>query len=215
MDCVQDLVLAWRALVDRHSTSADVDDVGRALLERWSQPNRRYHDIRHLRDVLGYIDVLAEHAADADAVRLAAWYHDSVFEGRPDDEELSARKAEADLTALGMAAELVAEVARLIRMTAGHNPVAGDRDGEVLADADLASLAAPPEQYRRNSADIQAEFAHVAAASLRTARVRVVESLLAKAELFRTPQARRRWEAMARENLRDELAALSAEDDVQ
>jgi predicted metal-dependent HD superfamily phosphohydrolase len=114
-----------------------------------------------------------------------------------------------------MAAEFVAEVARLIRMTAGHNPAAGDRDGEVLSDADLASLAVPLEQYRRNSAEIRAEFAHVAATTLRTARLQIIESLLAGAELFRTPEARLRWEAAARENLRAELAALIAEDDVQ
>ena len=92
-------------------------------------------------------------------MRLAAWYHDAVFEGRPDDEELSARMAEAELAALGAAAEFVAEVARLIRMTAAHNPAAGDRDGEVLSDADLASLAVPREQYRRNSADIRSSTA--------------------------------------------------------
>src|SRR6476659_4111563 len=125
MDGVQDLVRAWRTLMARHSTSSDIDDVGLALLARWSEPRRRYHDIGHLRDILGYIDVLAEHAADADAVRLAAWYHDAVFEGRPDDEELSARKAEADLAVLGAAAGFIAEVARLIRMTAAHHAAAG------------------------------------------------------------------------------------------
>jgi predicted metal-dependent HD superfamily phosphohydrolase len=208
MDVVQDLVRAWRTLMARHSTSSDIDDFGLALLARWSEPRRRYHDIGHLRDILGYVDVLAEHAADADAVRLAAWYHDAVFEGRPDDEELSARKAEADLVALGAAAEFVAEVARLIRMTAAHSPVAGDRDGEVLSDADLASLAVRPERYRRNSADIRLEFAHVADEAFRSGRARVVAALLAAPALYRTPAARDRWEQAARANLTAELATL-------
>lgn len=206
---MQDLVRAWRTLMARHSRSSDIDDVGRALLARWSEPRRRYHDIEHLRDILGYIDVLADHAADADAVRLAAWYHDAVFEGRPDDEERSARKAEADLGALGAAAEFIAEVARLIRMTAAHNPAAGDRDGEVLSDADLASLAVPLEQYRRNSADIRIEFAHVADETFRSGRARVIAALLAAPALYRTPAARERWEQAARSNLAAELARLT------
>jgi predicted metal-dependent HD superfamily phosphohydrolase len=209
MDGVQDLVRAWRTLMARHSMSSDIDDVGLALLARWSEPRRRYHDIGHLRDILGYVDVLADHAADADAVRLAAWYHDAVFEGRPDDEELSARRAEADLGALGAPAEFIAEVARLIRMTAAHSPVAGDRDGEVLSDADLASLAVSPERYRRNSADIRLEFAHVGDEAFRSGRARVIGALLAAPALYRTPAARERWEQAARANLTAELARLT------
>jgi predicted metal-dependent HD superfamily phosphohydrolase len=211
MDGVQDLVRAWRTLMARHSTSSDIDDVGLALLARWSEPRRRYHDISHLRDILGYVDVLAEHADDADAVRLAAWYHDAVFEGLPDDEELSARMAETDLGALGAAAEFIAEVARLIRMTAAHSPAAGDRDGEVLSDADLASLAVPSERYRRNSADIRLEFAHVADETFFSGRARVIGELLAAPALYRTPVARERWEQAARANLTAELARLTDE----
>ena len=211
MNHVQDLVQAWHALLARHSSSPGVDDVGRALLDSWSDPRRRYHDIGHLRDILGYVDVLAEHAADADAVRLAAWYHDAVFEARPDDEELSAQQAEADLRALGVAGEFIAEVARLIRMTAAHNPAPGDRDAEVLSDADLASLAVPAEQYRHNSAAIRIEFAHVCDDVFRAGRAAIIAALLAGPSLYRTGVARGRWEAAAWANLAEELAVLTAE----
>ncbi len=211
MDDVQDLVRGWRTLLARHSTSPDIDAVGDALLARWSEPRRRYHDIGHLRDILGYVDILAEYAADADAVRLAAWYHDAVFEGRPDDEELSARKAEDDLGGLGVAVGFVAEVARLIRMTVTHDPAAGDVDGEVLSDADLASLAVPPERYRRNSDDIRAEFAHIGDDVFRSGRARVIASLLAAPALYRTPAARERWEQAARANLESELTRLTGD----
>ena len=208
MDSVQDLVQAWHTLLGRHSISSRIDDFGRALLASWSEPRRRYHDIDHLRDVLDYIDQLAEYAADADAVRLAAWYHDSVFEGSPDDEELSARRAEAELGALGLNTEAIAEVARLIRMTAAHNPDPGDRDAEVLSDADLASLAVPRERYRRNSANIRTEFAHIPEAVFRSGRAAIIAALLAAPTLYRTPGARQRWERQARENLRAELDTL-------
>ncbi len=208
---MQDLVRQWQTVMARHSNSPDVEGVGRGLLARWSDARRRYHHVGHLRDILGYIDVLAEHADDADAVRLAAWYHDAVFDGRSDDEERSARQAEADLAGLGVAADFVAKVARLVRMTAAHNPAAGDRDGEVLSDADLASLALPPEQYRRNSADIRIEFAHVDEDVFRAGRARVIAALLAGPSLYRTPGGRARWEQAARTNLESELAALTGD----
>ena len=206
---MQELAQVWQALVGRHSSSPLIDEVGRALLDSWSDPRRRYHDINHLRDILGYVDLLADYADDADAVRLAAWYHDAVFEARPDDEERSACQAEADLTRLGVAADFVAEVVRLVRMTAGHNPAHGDRAAEVLSDADLASLALPVEQYRRNSADIRLEFAHVPDEVFRSGRAAIIAALLAANSLYRTPAARDRWEAAARANLKAELDALT------
>lgn len=89
-------------------------------------------------DILVRVEQLADHADDPDAVRLAAWYHDCVYEGLPDDEERSARRAEEDLSRLGVAPAMVDEVARLVRMTVTHDPAPGDHNGEVLSDADLA-----------------------------------------------------------------------------
>lgn len=173
------------------------------------EPHRRYHDLRHLRGVLDYVEELAPLAADADAVRLAAWYHDAVYAGSSDDEELSARKAESDLAALGVPAGLVAEVARLVRMTVEHDPGPGDSNGAVLSDADLATLALPPEQYQDNGTAIRAEYTHVPEDHFRAGRARMVESLLAMPALYRTPLARQRWEQAARANLAAELAELN------
>ena len=206
---VQDLVEAWHELLTRHTASARADEMGRALLACWAEPHRRYHDLEHLRGVLAYVDELASYAADADAVRLAAWYHDAVYAGRPDDEEQSARKAEADLASLGVRADLVAEVARLVRMTIEHDPAPGDRNGEVLSDADLAVLATTPAHYRHNSAAIRAEYAHVPEDAFLAGRAHIIEVLLAGPALYRTPMARERWEQAARANLAAELQTLT------
>ncbi len=206
---MEDLVQAWRALLAPHTTSPDVDAAGQALLACWAEPHRRYHDLAHLRGVLSAIDDLEHLAEDPDAVRLAAWYHDAVFAGRSDDEELSAVMAERSLSALGLPAEFVAEVGRLIRMTVEHNPAADDSNGAVLSDADLAVLALPRADYQRNSVAVRAEYAHVPEADFRAARARIIRSLLAEPHLYRTVTARERWEQAARENLAAELESLS------
>ena len=206
---MQDLLEAWAALITRHSRDAAAVETGRALLAAWAEPHRRYHSVTHLRDVLDSVELLADHAEDADAVRLAAWYHDSVYNGRPDDEELSAQRAEQDLSRLDVPASLVDEVARLVRMTVSHDPAAGDRNAEVLSDADLAALALPCESYRQNTAAIRTEYSHIPDGVFRKGRIQVLVGLLEGPGVFRTPTGRQQWEAAAQRNLRAELAALA------
>lgn len=204
-----DLLHEWRALLTRHSASPDAAAVGAALLARWSEPHRRYHDVAHLQGVLDAVDHLAGFADDPDAVRLAAWYHDAVYAGAPDDEENSAVLAETDLSALGLPSALVAEVARLVRLTVEHDPGPADHNGQVLSDADLAVLALEPEEYRRNSARVRAEYRHVSDADFQAGRARAINALLASPSLYRTPDGRRLWEDAARRNLTSELHTLS------
>ncbi len=206
---VQDLAAAWGDLISRHSHDPDALAVGGELVAAWSQPHRRYHSVAHLMDILVRVEQLADHADDPDAVRLAAWYHDCVYEGLPDDEERSARRAEEDLSRLGVAPAMVDEVARLVRMTVTHDPAPGDHNGEVLSDADLAALALPRDLYRMNSAAITAEYAHIPDEVFRKGRLQVLMSLLEAPGVFRTEPGRQWWEAAARDNLRAELATLT------
>jgi len=202
-----DLITRWCDLVARAGLS-DVDgSVGRALIDRWRQPHRRYHNADHLTAVLSHVDTLAEHAADADAVRLAAWYHDAVYDGKPGEDELaSAALAEQELSRLGLAADRLTEVVRLVRLTASHQPEPGDRNGEVLCDADLAVLAGDAAEYGAYAAAVRAEYAHVPDELFRLGRAQVLHHLLAMPTIFRTSAARERWEQRARENLRAELS---------
>ncbi|MEI6251815.1 MAG: metal-dependent phosphohydrolase [Mycobacteriaceae bacterium] len=206
---MQELAEAWAALIARHTRDPGAVETGRALLAAWAQPHRRYHSVAHLRDVLAHVELLAPYADDADAVRLAAWYHDSVYNGLPDDEERSAQHAEQDLSRLGVDPPLVDEVARLVRLTITHDPASGDRNGEVLSDADLAALAVPAEAYRHNTAAIRAEYAHIPDEVFRKGRTQVLVGLLEGRGVFRTPAGRQRWEEIAQRNLRAELAALA------
>ncbi|MEO3858391.1 metal-dependent phosphohydrolase [Acrocarpospora sp. B8E8] len=175
------------------------------LEARWSEPHRRYHTRAHLHAVLTAIDTLAAHADDLLAVRLAAWFHDAVYDGRPGhDEERSAQLAHTRLTACGYPA--AAEVARLVRVTATHTP--NDRDAAVLCDADLSILGAPPATYDHYSHAIRQEYHHVPINLFKTGRTEVLTRLLAKDPLFHTPTAQSLWTEQATKNLARELAFL-------
>ena len=182
----------------------DLLDVRDDLLAAYADDRRSYHDTGHLTDVLDRLDELsaAGVAFDPVVVRLAAWFHDGVYDGAPDDEERSAAWALAVLPpAVGP------DVARLVRMTATHTPT--DPDEAALSDADLAILAAPRERYDAYATSVREEYAHVAEPDFRAGRAAILRDLLAKTHLFATEHARSKWEAAARANLSAELGRLS------
>ncbi|MER7573861.1 hypothetical protein [Streptomyces sp. NPDC126514] len=192
------------------SRAVSPDRYGDALLERWSEPQRRYHTVDHLAAVLGHVDVLEVYAADPAAVRLAAWFHDAVYlPDRSTNEERSARLAERALPEAGVPAERTAEVARLVRLTVTHDPADDDRNGQVLCDADLAILAAPPSAYAAYTAAVREEYHFVPNDAFRSGRSAVLRQLLDLPRLFRTPYGQEKWEATARYNLASELELLS------
>lgn len=181
-----------------------------ALLARWAEPQRHYHTAVHLTAVLDHLDDLAGCADDIDAVRLAAWFHDAVYRpDRSENEERSAHLAERALPELGIDDARTAEVARLVRLTVTHDPAPGDRNGEVLCDADLAVLGGPPAAYAAYAAEVRQEYGFVPDPAFREGRAAVLRQLLDLPVLFRTPLARERWERTARHNLRGELELLT------
>lgn len=206
---VPDLFRAWRDALPPSAPPVAAARVGDDLIERWNQPHRHYHTAEHLARVLQIIDEHGASASDATAVRLAAWYHDAIYDPyRVDNEEASALLAESTLPNLAVAPERVHEVARLVRLTASHDPMPGDRNGGLLTDADLAILAAPLDEYRAYTLAIRQEYAHVADAAFATGRAAVLHNLLALPRLFHTPVLREQWEDAARHNITWELNAL-------
>ncbi|GHG65093.1 HD domain-containing protein [Streptomyces griseocarneus] len=203
----------WQQTVDRvrDASGPDPGPYADDLLARWSEPQRRYHTVSHLAAVLGHLDTLAAHADDIDGVRLAAWFHDAVYRpDRSENEERSAHLAERALPELGIGRARTAEVARLVRLTVSHDPGPGDRDGEVLCDADLAVLGGTPEEYALYAAAVREEYGFVPDDAFREGRAQVLRHLLELPRLFRTPLGHDRWELLARRNLTTELELLTA-----
>ena len=188
----------------------DCPDLGDELAAAYADPSRGYHDTRHLAEVLDRLDELAGAGVgyDATAVLLAAWFHDAVYDGERDAEERSATWAEDALAPLAPA-PVVAEVARLVRLTETHRPADDDLNGCALSDADLAILAAAPERYAEYTASVRSEYAAVPDDAFAAGRATILRDLLAKPHLFHTAYARSTWEAAARANVERELAALA------
>jgi predicted metal-dependent HD superfamily phosphohydrolase len=185
-------------------------DLRDRLLEAYAAPQRGYHNVLHLSEVLDRIDVLlrAEPVRlDRDTLLLAAWFHDAVYDPeRSDNEQRSAALAAGELTAAGAPDLSVSEVVRLVRLTATHAPADDDVLGQVLCDADLGVLAADPARYADYTAGVREEYAHLSGEDFHTGRDKVLRDLLSRRPLFHRPHAQRTWEEAARRNMTRELA---------
>ncbi len=133
-----------------------IGSAGELLIERWSTPDRRFHNLRHLIDMLARVDELAEESHNPDIMRVACWYHGCVFSSDVEevsrgnggeDETASAAFAEADLHHLGVPMETVKRVCCLIVNLKRHMLDEHDIDAQALIDADLGTLAVDPQTY--------------------------------------------------------------------
>ncbi|QIX61168.1 hypothetical protein FY528_02955 [Hymenobacter lutimineralis] len=180
------------------------------LTKCYTAPERHYHSLVHIQDLLQTIDQHAARLHDADVVRLAAWFHDAVYSSmRQDNEARSAVLAREFLRHSTWPALRQERVAYLIERTKDHTlpQPAADTDLHFFLDADLQVLGRPEAEYWHYARQIRQEYRLVPDFMYRSGRSKVLEKLLASAPLYRTAAFRERLEEPARRNLRAELLA--------
>lgn len=173
------------------------------LTTRYTEAHRRYHDLRHIADMLckgASLDLNEEQ-------RMAIWFHDAVYEpGSKDNEEDSADLAVQKLIAAGWPVDRAQVVAEIIRDTKGHQP--SIEESKKVLDLDLSTLGGSWEEYQRNGANIRAEFANLSDAEWNAGRSDWLRAMLGRERLFWTE-----WgtplEKQARENLQRDLDQLN------
>ena len=201
------------------ATTEQIRDVGQSLVDRWTEPGRDFHNLKHLVDVLVRVDELVEETHEPDLVRLAAWYHGAIFDSAErkayanrggEDEIASARLAVDELTSLGVPERSARRVHDLVVALVRHSPDPADFDCAVLCDADLAVLAAEPQRYKAYLHDVRAEYAHLPVEHYVRARLKILDKLLGRPSLFSSPLGAA-WEEPARQNISAEKQRLEKE----
>jgi predicted metal-dependent HD superfamily phosphohydrolase len=163
--------VAFELVASQWGASAeDVDAAYADVVTRYGEAHRHYHTLEHIGEVLERVS--------GTEVELAAWYHDAIYDTRASDsEERSAVYAGEVLARLGAPDDVIAEVQRLIRLTASHTVDAGDANGSMLIDADLAILTMDRARYERYARDVRAEYGHLDDDAWRAGRTAVLERL--------------------------------------
>ena len=214
-------LITWWSLdvraVAPHADNDAVERSGADLLARWTEPARRYHTTRHLVEMFWALEEL-EDAGEIDdrqssVARLAAWFHDAIYDpgASPGSNEAdSAALARHSLQHVGLGDDDLDAIDRLIRLTASHDAHDAEPLEAAFHDADLWILSAPEERFDDYCDQVREEYAAVPDPAYRQGRAAILEPLLHRDTIFRSSFALLAWETPARINLGRELARLRA-----
>jgi predicted metal-dependent HD superfamily phosphohydrolase len=195
-----DLLGAWA--VDSIVADQAFDNV----CEHYSRLGRFYHTLTHIECVLETVETLGSFAPHQNAVKLAAWLHDVIYNSRAsDNEERSAAYAEQMCKSLSISDSQ--RVAVLILKTKTHD-ARSDADAQVLIDADLAILGADDLSYRNYAKQIRQEYDWVSEPEFRAGRKQVLERFVSRPRIFHFLTD---LEMPARRNIAAEIARLAAD----
>jgi predicted metal-dependent HD superfamily phosphohydrolase len=184
--------------------------LGERLLARYSEPGRHYHDARHVLNCLRALDDFPGRVRDTDAVEMALWYHDAIYDLHADPGANEADSAALFCDEFGLLATGLVDsksVQGLILATR-HDTEPEDSDQALIMDIDLGVLGADQVRYDTYAEDIRKEYAHVEESAYRVGRGAVLRSFLDRKSIYATRHFRKLLEKAARANLERELLTL-------
>ncbi len=184
-------------------TDADFE----ALADAYAEPHRRYHTLVHILEMLACVDRSGDVPEDPDALMLAVWFHDIVYDSRAP--KAGNEVASADWLTSVCATPAAAPAARMILHSAHHGP-SDDPDTRLFCDLDLYRLAGPYATFQRHGDDVRAEYAWVDDAAWAAGRAEFLHGMLARETLYQTDYWHTRLETEARNNLRRAVAELAS-----
>jgi predicted metal-dependent HD superfamily phosphohydrolase len=199
----------WQQCWIDRSPPSEVDLLFGLLVNAYSKPDRHYHNLNHIDRVLITIERFKLELQDPIAVKLAAWFHDFVYDPQASDNEAqSAELAKKLLTELNISAATIDRTQQLILATQGHQIDPNDPDRCIFLDADLAILGTDPAQYQTYARSIRQEYNWVSDVKYRLGRTRVLESFLQRDRLYYTDLLFDELESIARVNIKQEISEL-------
>jgi len=170
---------SWMRVAGRYARKDAFID----LVCRYSDTQRHYHNLEHIRAMLQDL-----HTTDLSAnptLHRAIWWHDSIYDStRSDNEERSAELAAQTLTTWKVSPTEIARVAGLILITKRHEVSVEDSIAQALVDLDLQILASGPEKYDLYAVNVRSEYGWVSDPDYTRGRSDFLKRMLAREQIF-------------------------------
>ena len=179
-----------------------------ALVEKYSESQRAYHGLSHISNSLKYFEACRNEAVDPDAIEIAIWFHDCIYEIGAADNEQKSVDWFLDQTQDQLSSELRDKIAELI-MDTTHKNVPATSDGRLLADVDMSSFGRPWNEYIRDSKAVCDEFPEQDTAQKDRKLVGFLQYLLGKGPIYHSPFYARHYEQKAQENISKHIRLLT------
>ena len=187
---------------------AGAEAVYARLAELYGEPHRHYHTLDHIQHCLHEFDQATAFMDDSEAVELALWVHDAIYQSGARDNE----RRSADLFrnyAHQYAGAIFQQRVDDLIMATTHRGLPRQSDEQFIVDIDLSSFGLPWETFMQDGWRIRAEFANVTDDAYYPDHLRFLRGLWDRPSFFFTDCFRQRHEDAARENIRRLIADLS------
>ncbi len=179
---------------------ANAERICQSLLDLYAEPGRHYHTIGHVNHCLGQARLMAELLPDVNALNLAIWFHDCVYDPLARDNEARSAALFRELAAPVTTPSLVHDVERLVLVTqAGQAPRQADES--YMVDIDLSSFGLPWDLFLADSLAVRAERPHLSEEQYAVQQALFLNGLLERESVFATDFFRVRYEDVARSNI--------------
>lgn len=185
-----------------------IDIFDTEIAPRYSQPERTYHNLQHLEEVLHAFDKYVPMHAPRE-IELALWFHDAVYEPMATNNEERSADLFLKLSHRLKLSHHQEHGIKMAIMATKHDALPMTIVDKYVVDADLSILGAEPARFDEYERQVRAEFTSVTNSEWKTGRTRLLQSFLDREWIFSTFVFRGAFEAQARKNLKLSLARLS------
>jgi len=186
----------------QHYHFSEPQKIFNKLIVAYSEKQRSYHTVQHLYECLVLLESIRTNLNDANAVVLALWFHDAVYDPQAKDNELKSAELFEQYVAHDLSADVVQKIKRWIVATQKHEST-HELDLQFLLDIDLAILAASPTRFAEYEQQIQKEYAWVDSEIYFTKRKEVLAYFYQTEPLYQTEYFQQNFEQRAKSNLKN------------
>jgi predicted metal-dependent HD superfamily phosphohydrolase len=200
----------WQALWKRLGAQGDASAVYNDLTMRYSEPHRAYHTLAHIGHCLDEFEQVRQLATNSDAVELALWYHDAIYDTKTKDSEERSAVLAMEMVRNALLSEAVGQSVANLVMATKHTSAPTDPDAQLLVDIDLSILGQSEEKFDEYESQVRKEYKWVPKDAFIVGRSTILKSFLDRLTIYSTEFFRNKYETQARRNIARSLARLRA-----
>jgi predicted metal-dependent HD superfamily phosphohydrolase len=179
---------------------ADASTIWARLIDQLNQPHRHYHDQTHIAHCLAELDGARNRIGNPDAVELALWFHDAIYEPGARDNEARSAALFLDYAKDALAEPLAREISDAILATV-HRKIPDKGNARFVVDIDLSSFGLPWPRFMADCHALRREQIDIADGEFYRNKCKFLHSLIDRSSIFVTPYFRQRYEGAARINI--------------
>lgn len=185
-----------------------INELWAEIEENYSQPERQYHTLSHLNNLLKQLNDTKDKIENWETVLFTLFYHDIVYNVlNSDNEDQSADLAEKRMKQMSVPVQLIKNCKAQILSTKAHleNELS---DTNYFTDADLSILGQDCETYKAYSENVRKEYSVYPDSIYKPGRKKVLQHFIEMKRIYKTDLFFNKFEIQAKQNLKKELDNL-------